>query len=337
MEYRALFARNRREKSALALGVVIAVGVAMALTGSSGASVSTVSGSAYGESVDVTPLGLARVTSGPLPTVTLPPAGGGPFTNSLISVTVPASGPNPGSILTAGVLNVRTQGATGETGFAESSADVADVNVLNSLVTATAVHSECRSDSSGSTGSTQLLGLKAGKLTGDVSPAPNTTIQLPGATVILNEQIENEQPGSSSITVNAIHVILRPPLGSGDIIIAQSHCDVAGPNVNQTTTSTSSQPTTSTTSGPTTSTSSTTSTTVEPTTTTTSSSTTTTTSPQTPSTTTTTVRSTTTTTVAPTTTTNPKCNAGQGNGSEPLPSGGECDPGNSGGHNQGGD
>lgn len=33
---------------------------------------------------------------------------------------------------------------------------------------------------------------------------------------------------------------------------------------------------------------------------------------------------------------NPKCNSGNGNGSEPAP-GEDCDPGNSGGNNNGGD
>ena len=32
----------------------------------------------------------------------------------------------------------------------------------------------------------------------------------------------------------------------------------------------------------------------------------------------------------------PKCNSGQGNGSETKPNGDDCDPGNSGGHNNGG-
>ena len=31
----------------------------------------------------------------------------------------------------------------------------------------------------------------------------------------------------------------------------------------------------------------------------------------------------------------PKCNSGDGNGSEPLPTGADCDPGNSGGNNGG--
>jgi hypothetical protein len=47
-------------------------------------------------------------------------------------------------------------------------------------------------------------------------------------------------------------------------------------------------------------------------------------------------RTTTTTTTTSTTSTKAKCNSGNGNGSETVPSN-DCDPGNSGGHNNGGD
>ena len=292
--------------------------VGLGLTSSpAGAKVDTVSGGAFGEYVNVTPLGLALINSGPLPVVTLP-AGGGNVSNSVASVKVP---PVLGTTLSAGVLDVHTEGATGETGYVASSASVANANALNGTLTATAISSSCRSDSSGSTGSTTLVGATlAGVGPLAVNPPPNTTINVAGLQVILNEQIESEQPGSSTITVNAVHIILGGLFGSGDIIIAQSRCGVVGPNVNTTTTTS----TTSTTVPPTTSTSTTTSTTLAPTTSTTS----TTLAPTT---------STTSTTLAPTTTTTlKKCNSGSGNGSEPpIPP--ECDPGGSPGHNKGGD
>src|ERR1700730_1403410 len=81
------------------------------------ADVTAVSGGAFGESVDVKPLNAVEITSGPLPTVTLPPAGGGPFTNSALSACVPAPGC---SLLQAGVLGVSTQGSTGVTGGSQS-------------------------------------------------------------------------------------------------------------------------------------------------------------------------------------------------------------------------
>src|SRR5439155_1448086 len=66
------------------------------------------------------------------------------------------------------------------------------------------------------------------------NPAPNTTLLNVGAIakVVLNEQTSSTGAGANSITVNAVHVYLNAgALASGDIIISQSHCDVAGGNV----------------------------------------------------------------------------------------------------------
>ena len=283
-------ARTRRALlSTAAVGIMIAIG----MPGAS-ADVSSVSGGAFGESVNVKPLNLVAVTSGPLPTVSLPASGGGPFTNSLVSVSVP-------NYLSTGLLEVSTQGATGASGFATSSASVANANVLNGVLKATAIRSTCTSTESGSTGSTTLVGaVLALPGTSPVNlaanPAPNTTIQVDGIKVVLNEQTTS----SSGITVNAVHITLSGLLGSGDIYISQSRCGVAA------------TPATTTTVAPTTTTSKVTTTTVAPTTTTA-------------------APTTTTTTAAP-----KKCNAGNGNTSETEPSN-DCDPGGSPGHNQGGD
>ena len=66
-----------------------------------------------------------------------------------------------------------------------------------------------------------------------VSPPPNTTIDVLGAiTVTLNEQIVNDSPGEASITVNAVHVRLNlDGIATGDVIISQSRCRAAGPDV----------------------------------------------------------------------------------------------------------
>jgi hypothetical protein len=66
-----------------------------------------------------------------------------------------------------------------------------------------------------------------------VSPPPNTTIDVLGAiTVTLNEQIVSDSPGETSITVNAVHVRLNlDGVASGDVIISQSRCRAAGPDV----------------------------------------------------------------------------------------------------------
>jgi hypothetical protein len=64
----------------------------------------------------------------------------------------------------------------------------------------------------------------------DVTPSPNTRISIPGATVILNEQIASgDGVRTSALTVNMIHVVLNDPLTgviTGDIIVASAHSDV---------------------------------------------------------------------------------------------------------------
>jgi hypothetical protein len=229
---------------ALALIAVLAFGLA----GTSSAAVTSTSGGAFGEKVNVAllPLGLP-VSSGPLPTVTLP-SNGGSDSRSLLSVAVP-------NLLSTGLLQVSTSGTTGETGAVTSSASVANVNALNGVLRATAISSTCRSDSSGSTASSSLLNAVLDP-PGDTAPfalpanpGPNMVVlDIPGQiTVTLNEQSETEQEFSSSTKVSAVHIRLPGGIiGTGDIYIAQSRCGVAGPNVNTTTsTSTTAAPTTS--------------------------------------------------------------------------------------------
>jgi len=122
----------------LSVACLAAIACMSVLASSAMADVTEVSGGAIGESVDVRTLLGAQVTSGPLPTVTLPAAGGGPFTNSALSANVP-------NLLSVGVLNVSTEGGNlgSHQGFAASSASVANVNALGGLVTATVIGSQC--------------------------------------------------------------------------------------------------------------------------------------------------------------------------------------------------
>jgi hypothetical protein len=60
-----------------------------------------------------------------------------------------------------------------------------------------------------------------------VSPPPNTVIPIGLGEIRLNEQIVSGDASSSAITVNAVHVVFNTAALMGDIIIAQSHCDVA--------------------------------------------------------------------------------------------------------------
>jgi len=197
------------------------------------ADVTAVSGGAFGESVDVTPLPpAAHITSGPLPEVTLPSNGASPpLTNSALSACVPAV---TCALLQTAVLNVSTQGSTGPSGGSQSSASVLTVDALKGTaaeLTATAVSSQCRVTSTSASGSTTIVGGSFGGQSLAANPPPNTTLNVDGITLILNEQKTTGGAGNFSMTVNAVHLILTGALGSGDIIISQSRCGEQGPNV----------------------------------------------------------------------------------------------------------
>jgi hypothetical protein len=213
-------------KKTATVAVVASIGVFAA---PAMADVTQVGGGAFGERVDVTRSGLPPTQSGPLPVVTLPPGGGGPFTNSVASSAAPADG----SILRTGVLQVITEGALGPAGFAASSASADNVNAFDGRITATAADGQCRSEAESQSAGTTIVG---GQLDGQAlptTPPPNTVMNSPGLQLILNEQEAVAQPGESSITVNAMHIRVLPPLGDGDVIISQSRCRVAGPGVGE--------------------------------------------------------------------------------------------------------
>jgi hypothetical protein len=184
------------------------------------AGVTAVSGNAFGESISLhTLLGLT-VSSGPTPSVTLPSSGGGPFKKSLVSLGLPG-------VLSAGVMDVSTRGSLGASGGSASRASTADL-LLNGLLGASAVTSRCRSSMSGSTGSASAVNLSiAGQPVINGKLGPNTTIPLPLiGKVILGEKKVTNTATTSSINVNAVHVVFSGLLGTGDIIISHSHCDV---------------------------------------------------------------------------------------------------------------
>lgn len=193
------------------------------------ADVTAVTGSAYGESVNVTTLVGRLVTSGPAPTVTLPAGGSAtPVTASLASVNV--------AVLTTGVLNVSTQGTAGPSGSVTSSATVANPAVglgLLNVLSATVVGSSCTSNEAGSTGTTTLAGLKLLGLPATVATAPNTTVNVLGVGILhVNEQILTGSGASTGITVNALRLEINAgALGNGSIIIGQSVCGVTGTGV----------------------------------------------------------------------------------------------------------
>jgi hypothetical protein len=214
--------RTAVNKLVLAGVLIVSALTWMASPAAGAQTVSSVSGGAFGLRVRATldPPGSpppSTISAGPVPSVTLPSNGGGPFTASLASANVPP-------VISTGLLEVRTQGATGPSGFAESSATVATVNVLSGGVTADAVQSQCRADTTGATGSTTIVNGQALGIPIAANPGPNTVIVVGGVgSITLNEQIKG--PGNS-ITVNAVHIRLNALAGTltGDVIIAQSRC-----------------------------------------------------------------------------------------------------------------
>lgn len=211
--------RNSRRRFCVSTALAAPMIAVLAAGPAGAANTGLVGGGAYGESVNVATVLGGLVTSGPAPSVTLPAAGGGPFTASQLSANVPG-------VLSAGLIDVSTQGGLGAAGFVRSSAQIANVSALTGTVTASSVGSSCAIDAAGVvTGSTTLVNalLLGGSLA--AKPAPNTVVAIPlVGTITLNEQTTTTGPGGNrSITVNAAHLRLTGVL-TGDVILAQARC-----------------------------------------------------------------------------------------------------------------
>src|SRR3989441_5804673 len=151
------------------------------------------------------------------------PSDGGLQTAELADVTVPGA-------LSAQLLIARTSGANG---VAESSAALADVNVLNGLVTATFIRAESAATCNGVRGSTEVVGLtvagKAVEIDAFAQSQPVTVEVLNVGTVkvVVNEQNSTTSPGSREITVNAVHVTVTGLL-QAEVILSSAHSDING-------------------------------------------------------------------------------------------------------------
>ncbi|MGH9278076.1 MAG: choice-of-anchor P family protein [Acidimicrobiales bacterium] len=270
---------RRRRPRASALAIVMIVGGVGGLilgTGAARADVDSAQARAFGAFVGGT---LTILPETPVTSLSAnestPPAGLGPFENITLDINLPG-------ILRVPVLRSAVQAGNlagdDHSGFAAALAEVTNPSVGLDAITADAIASSCTSNGDGSSGNTTVANLRIGTNTLLNGPiAPNTQIVVPGVlSVILNEQIVVDGPGSTSIIVRGAHVQLLPspllPTAVLDVILAESRCAVQGPDVLvQPTTSTTTGPTTSSTTGPTTSTTTgpTTSTTTGPTTSTT--------------------------------------------------------------------
>lgn len=141
---------------------------------------------------------------------------GGSLNTSVASVSV-------AGIASAEALRSST---TGSGSSSQSQSTLADVNLLNGLVAATAVKSNssavCSGSSANVSGNAQLVGLTvAGQSI--VVTNPNLSISLPGGiSVIMNQQTSSSGGSSGSIAVNALHIT-----GPGiDIVVASAQSDI---------------------------------------------------------------------------------------------------------------
>ena len=184
----------------------------------------SVSGEAFGVSATVTSA-LGTVAVPKTPDVVLP-SGGGMVANEVLGVSVPGT-------VTSDTLSVTTTGAIGaNTASAQSTATAENVDIAGGLVRAQVVVAISSSTANGTTatsnadGST-LVGLVVNGVPQNVSPPPNTMIDIPGVgTVFLNEQIfGGDGVHTTALTVNMIHVVLTGAV-AGDIIVASAHSDV---------------------------------------------------------------------------------------------------------------
>lgn len=153
----------------------------------------------------------------------LPSAGGFTQTDTT-AVSVPG-------FVTADLGSAVSAGTADGSGLADaqSVSTASNVSILNGLITASrviAVASASAGDrfsDAGSDGSslTDLVVNGVSYGSGDVSPAPNTRVNLPGVGyAILNEQVQAK--GSAvGLTVNMIHVVMQGAT-TGDIIVGSA-------------------------------------------------------------------------------------------------------------------
>jgi len=152
------------------------------------------------------------------------PGSGGMADSALPSVTVPSTLSAEGlASITTGQLDQALVSAT-------TTAEAAKVQVLDGLISADAVLAVATSYANGVAAASEangsaLVGLVVNDLSyGDVPPAPNTRVNLPGVGyVVLNEQIPTgDGVHTTGLMVNMIHVyLIDPVLGTltGEIVV----------------------------------------------------------------------------------------------------------------------
>jgi len=199
---------NKRKSSMIAIWLTGVLSLSPAVSFAQGAT--TFSGEAVALKASAAGIALALADTGQLP------SSGGSLSTSLASVNV-------AGIASADTLSSSTAGSGSSS---QSQSTLADVNLLNGLVAATAVKSNsgatCNSSQASVSGNAELVGLTVAGQSILVSN-PNLSISLPGGiSVIINQQTSSSGGTSGSMTVNALHVT-----GPGiDIVVASAQSDI---------------------------------------------------------------------------------------------------------------
>jgi len=142
----------------------------------------------------------------------------GPIAPAILpSCSSQAVGDYTASAASANLAPLAGTGAVADSGSSTATtstavSDVVGVDLLNGIITANEIKSVSTTSVSGGTfqfssAGTEFVDLKVLGLPISASPAPNTTIDLPGiGSVILNEQVTQLTSDESSLGVNAIHI-----------------------------------------------------------------------------------------------------------------------------------
>jgi hypothetical protein len=188
------------------------------------ADVAVVGGGAFGAAFNIaTPGNLP--TYGPLPSVLLPPTGGGPFTKHLSAVHL-------GELASIGAMDVTTQGSLGAGGSSVSSVAIGKVELFGGEVSIQSITSRCASATSGSTGSAVVSGLVVDGSAVNVGGSPNQVLyNANGIKIVADEVSKHDKPNVADIAVNALHMSINRHGIVGDLRIAQARCHAEGPSV----------------------------------------------------------------------------------------------------------
>lgn len=240
--------RGRLRIRRLHLVSVLALSAALfTFAGPSSAQVTEVTGSAFGARGSVSLFRGAPLEFAPIPTVTLPAAGGN-VSDSVPQIVFQAG---PAQPLTTGEATVSSQGTTGAGGSVTSTATLA--NVVVGGTTVTTLSATCTADESGATGSTTVTGgrvptddpnrnTEGDEVYTDVPANPPANFELNGLVpsvatdyyrVVFNEQVVS----GNTITVRAAHFYLGEnpapidqggPVATGEIIVGEVTCGATG-------------------------------------------------------------------------------------------------------------